>query len=229
MGDPVRQSRRRYADRRDAGKVLGAMMHDYRESGNVTVLGLPRGGVPVADEVADELDAPLDVLVVRKVGLPGQPELAMGAIAAVAGSIETVQNLDITRRWGDVPGRSFADVAAIEEEELRRRQRAYRHGRAALNLDGRLVILVDDGLATGATMRSAVSAVRNEHPDQVVVAVPVGLSGTCAELRKVADDVVCPWEADDLLSIGQAYVDFAQTGDAEVRTILSRASNRGRA
>jgi len=191
------------------------------------VLALPRGGVPVAAEVADALGGALDILVVRKVGVPGQPEVAMGAIASVAGTIETVRNEEVLRqlRMLGWDAAEFDDVAAREATELRRRQEAYRAGRPAPDLAGRTVILVDDGLATGATMRAAVQAVRREDPLRVTVAVPVALGDTAERLRRVADEVVSAWSPEWLRSVGQAYQDFDQTTDDEVRGILSAASD----
>lgn len=217
-----------YRDRRDAGRILAELVAGYRGTPGLLVLALPRGGLPVADEVARRLGASLDILVVRKIGIPGQPEVAMGAMASVAGSIETITNDDVLRQLGR-NGRGdpdFAAVAAREELELRRRQRSYRAGRPVPELTGRTVILVDDGLATGATMRAAVRAARAGHPLRVVVAVPVALAGTESELRDVADDVVCPWSATRLHAVGQAYEAFDQTTDDEVRAILDAAWDR---
>jgi len=214
-----------YADRGDAGRVLARALHSYRRAPGLVVLALPRGGVPVAAVVADELGCPLDILAVRKVGMPDQPELAMGAIASVTEAVETVTNEEVLRqlrrRGRDVSG--FDDVVAREMVELRRRQQAYRAGRPAPELAGRTVILVDDGLATGATMRAAVRAARREKPRRVVVAAPVALGDTASELARVADGVVCPWVAPHLNAVGQAYERFDQTTDAEVRRILDAA------
>lgn len=217
---------RRYADRRDAGRTLASMIQGYRGVGGLLVLGLPRGGLPVADEVARSLDAPLDVLVVRKLGMPGQPEVAMGAIASLAGTIHTVENPAVTGRSPELRP-AFEEVAAAEEKELRRRQQAYRGDRAPLDLRGRVIVLVDDGLATGATMRAAASVVREEGAAKLIVAAPIGLSGACAQLRRLADEVVCAWESDELFSVGQSYRDFTQTSDDEVREILDGAARRG--
>ena len=214
-----------YRDRRDAGRILAELVARYRGTPGLLVLALPRGGLPVADEVARRLGASLDILVVRKIGIPGQPEVAMGAMASVAGSIETVENDDVIRQLGTFGGdrTGFAEVAAREEIELRRRQREYRAGHPALELAGRTVILVDDGLATGATMRAAVQVVRQNDPLRVVVAVPVALGNTELEMRQVADDVVCPWSATGLHAVGHAYEIFDQTTDDEVRAILEDA------
>lgn len=217
-----------YADRRDAGRVLAGLLEDYRGAAGLLVLALPRGGVPVADEVVRRLGGELDILVARKIGVPGQPEVAMGAIASVADAIETTTNDDVVRQlrmlgW-DTAG--FAEVGAREELELRRRQHAYRAGRPAPALEGRTVILVDDGLATGATMRAAVLAARREHPLRLVVAVPVALGDTGSRIRELADDVVCAWSATRLHAVGQAYDEFDQTTDDEVRAMLDAAWGR---
>jgi predicted phosphoribosyltransferase len=217
-----------YADRRDAGRALAELLQGYRDAPGLLVLALPRGGLPVADEVAGALGADLDIVLVRKIGLPTRPEVAMGAMASVAGSIETVVNEDVMRQLraygGD--GAAFAEVAEREEIELRRRQQAYRAGRPAPVLAGRTVILVDDGLATGATMRAAVRAVRAGSPHRIVVAVPVALGNTESELGEVADEVVCRWSARRLHAVGQAYDVFDQTTDDEVRGILDAAWGR---
>lgn len=214
-------NRDRYIDRWDAGEALAEQLQEYRGQNDLVVLGLPRGGVPVAAVVARELDANLDILVVRKIGVPGQPEVAMGAIASVAGSVETVENADVLeqlRRFGIDSG--FEDVAAQELRELKRRQDAYRAGRQPLNVTGRVVILVDDGLATGASMRAAVAATRKENPARLIVAAPVGSNDTCEQLREIADSVVCTWIPGAFHAVGQAYVNFDQTTDDEVRDIL---------
>lgn len=216
-----------YADRRDAGRVLAGLLQDYRDAPGLLVLALPRGGVPVAGEVARLLGADLDILVARKIGVPGQPEVAMGAMAAVAGTIETVENDDVMRQLqrlgSDTAG--FTEVAAREEIELRRRQQAYRGGRPAPDLAGRTVILVDDGLATGATMRAAARAVRREDPLRIIIAAPVALGDTGAAMRQEADEVVCAWSASRFNAVGQAYDTFDQTTDAEVRAILNAADS----
>lgn len=217
-----------YADRGEAGRVLAGLLQHYRGLPGLLVLALPRGGVPVAAEVAGALGGTLDILVVRKVGMPGQPEVAMGAIASVAGTIETVENEEVLRqlraRGWDAAG--FDEVAGREEIELRRRQEAYRAGRPAPDLAGRTVLLVDDGLATGATMRAAVQAVRRDAPARVVVAVPVALGDTSRRLGRVADEVVSAWSPEWMPSVGQAYQRFDQTTDDEVRGILDGAWNR---
>ncbi|MCU1441535.1 MAG: hypothetical protein JWP85_2532 [Rhodoglobus sp.] len=218
----------RFTDRTHAGRELATLVHDRYAGTDALVLALPRGGVPVAFEVAQSLGAELDIVFVRKVGLPHHPELAMGAIASVAGAIETVQNpdvLDLLPRLGLDPD-AFARVAETEKAELERRQLAYRGERPPVRIEGRTVILVDDGLATGATMRAAVAAVRAEHPGRIVVAVPVGLSATADELATVADDVVCAWNGRGLLAVGQAYDRFDQVPDDDVLRLLDEAGDR---
>jgi putative phosphoribosyl transferase len=215
----------RYTDRTHAGRELSALLRDRYAGTDALVLALPRGGVPVAFEVAQSLHAELDIVFVRKVGLPHQPELAMGAIASVAGAIETVQNadiLDLLPRLG-LTSDAFARVAEAEKAELERRQVAYRGQRPPVRIEGRTVILVDDGLATGATMRAAVAAVRAENPGRIVVAVPIALSASAEELATAADEVVCAWNPRALLAVGQAYDRFDQVPDDDVLRILDTA------
>jgi putative phosphoribosyl transferase len=219
---------RRFADRRAAGRALGERLAGRAPgagSGVVIVLGLPRGGVVVAAEVATALGAPLDVLVVRKLGLPGQPELAMGAIAAVGDAVETVR-VDSVLAQVDIDATAFETVRQRELLELRRREAAYRDGRPPLPLADRSVVLVDDGLATGATMRAAVAAVRRQGPLTVTVAVPVGSPRACAALAADVDDVLCLVAPRSFRAVGQAYGDFGQTTDEEVRTVLNGAARR---
>jgi predicted phosphoribosyltransferase len=185
----------------------------------VLVLGLPRGGVPVAFEVARRLGAPLDVFVVRKLGVPGHEELAMGAIAS--GGI-LVLNDDVVRRSG-VSRAQIEHVAARERQELERRERSYRGDASHPDVAGRTVILVDDGLATGSTMRAAVAAVRQEHPRRVVVAVPTAAPEVCDAFREDADDVVCAATPEPFYAVGLWYEDFAQTSDEEVHELLEDA------
>jgi predicted phosphoribosyltransferase len=182
----------------------------------VVVLGLPRGGIPVAHEVAKALTAPLDVFVVRKLGAPLQPELAMGAIAS--GGVR-VLNAEVIRIL-DIPQETIEQVTRREQQELERRERAYRDGRPRVALANHQVILVDDGLATGSTMRAAVAAVRDLHPSRVIVAVPVGAPETCRELATIADEVVCVEMPVPLEAVGTWYRDFSQTTDDEVRDAL---------
>jgi putative phosphoribosyl transferase len=223
---------RRFADRRDAGRVLAVAVrealrrHSAERSEPALVLGLPRGGVVVAAEVAAALPAPLDVLVVRKLGLPWQPELAMGAIAAVGDVVETVRTAPVLAA-AHVAESAFEEVWDAELAELRRREAAYRGNQPACAVHARFVVLVDDGLATGSTMRAAVAAVRRQDPFRIVVAVPVGSPATCAAMAEEVDDVVCLSAPQNFRAVGQAYVDFAPTSDDEVREALGRAAPAG--
>ena len=207
---------RPFADRRAAGRVLAALLQPYAERRDVVVLALPRGGVPVAFEVARALGSPLDLFLVRKLGTPGRRELAMGAIAS--GGVR-VLNEDVIR-WHGLTAADIETVAREEQRELERREAAYRGGRAPVPVEGRTVILIDDGLATGSTMRAAVQAVRLRNPARVVVAVPVGAPQTCEELSAIADEVVCARTPEPFAAVGQWYVDFDQTSDEEVRQLL---------
>jgi putative phosphoribosyl transferase len=211
------RDRARYADRREAGRAVAARLGDYAGRADVVVLGLPRGGIPVAYEVARALNAPLDVFVVRKLGLPGHPELAMGAIAS--GGVR-VLNDDVFRHV-NVPPSAIEAVARAEQMELERRERAYRGARPAIPVGDRIVILVDDGLATGSTMRAAVLAIRRQLPSQIVVAVPVGARETCRAMDEVADEVVCVRMPEPFTAVGLWYDDFGQTTDEEVRQLLA--------
>ncbi|UOY00996.1 phosphoribosyltransferase [Blastococcus sp. PRF04-17] len=214
-------SAQRFADRQAAGRALGERLATSLAGGSgVVVLGLPRGGVVVAAEVAGALGAALDVLVVRKLGLPWQPELAMGAIAAVGGAVETVR-VDAVLRSAAVDDETFERVRARELAELRRREASYRGERAAADVQGRVVVVVDDGLATGATMRAAVVALRRQRPARLVAAVPVGSPSALAALRDDVDEVVCLSAPRSFRAVGQGYADFAETSDAEVRAALS--------
>src|SRR5262249_43786811 len=207
-----------YADRREAGRLLAAGLDRYRGKSDVVVLGLPRGGIPVAYEVATALDAPLDVFVVRKLGMAGHPEFAIGAIAS--GGVQVLSD-EVARSYG-VSDAAIASVVAHERTELERREREYRRG-PMIDLRSRIAILVDDGLATGASMRAAVHAVRALGPARVVVAVPVGSPGTCEELRDIADEIVCARTPERFSAVGQWYRDFSQTSDDEVRALLQAA------
>lgn len=209
----------RYANRTDAGRRLATYLSKYAGRRDVIVLALPRGGVPVGHEVAQALNAPLDVFVVRKLGLPWQEELAVGAIAS-GGAV--VLNDDVVRISG-ITRDQLDRVTRAEEAELHRREQQYRGDRAFPDLRGKTVILVDDGLATGATMRAAVEALRREGPSSVVVAVPVAASETCQRLQSIADDVICAMTPDPFEAVGLWYDDFSQTTDAEVQDLLSRA------
>ncbi len=206
-------------DRAAAGQLLAENLEEYRSRPDVIVLALPRGGVPVAAVIADALGARLDLMLVRKLGLPAHRELAMGAIAA--GGIR-VLNDDVVRMH-DVSVATIDAVASTEARELARRDQAYRAGRPWPQLRGQCVILVDDGLATGATMRAAVDAVRQQQAAEIVVAVPVAPADTVRQLAHLADRVVCPFTPEPLYAIGQWYVDFDQTSDEQVLCLLRRA------
>jgi predicted phosphoribosyltransferase len=208
--------RRPFKDRGEAGRVLAESLRKFAGRDDVLVLALPRGGVPVAYEVAAALGAPLDLFLVRKLGTPGHRELAMGAIAS--GGVR-VLNEDVVRWYGITPAEIEA-VALEEQRELERREAAYREGRAPVPVEGRIVILIDDGLATGSTMRAAVQAVKLRKPKHVVVAVPVGAPQTCDELSMIADEVDCARTPEPFAAVGQWYLDFDQTTDDEVRELL---------
>jgi putative phosphoribosyl transferase len=208
---------RRFLDRSEAGQRLAELLTKYAHQPGVLVVALPRGGVPVAREVARALDCPLDVLIVRKLGVPEQPELAMGAIAS-GGVCELNSQIIRQRR---VSPEDVQEVIRAETRELSRRERAYRGDRAPLDVRGRTAILVDDGLATGTTMRAAVSALRALGAGRIIVAVPVGSPDACRQLAREADEVVCLLRPADLAAISQWYHDFRQTSDQEVRDLLS--------
>lgn len=212
--------RKRFVDRVDAGHQLAAELINFPRQ-NTIVLGLPRGGVPVAAVVAEELDVPLDVIVVRKVGVPAQPELAMGAIASIAGAVVTVQNDDVLRTMGTDALHQFEQVAARETVELLRRHEVYRAGLPTLDVRGKDVILVDDGIATGSTMRAAVSALASSGTASVTVAVPVCATESRLEFEQRVDRVVCVSEPTPFWAVGQAYANFTQTSDDEVRRLLT--------
>ena len=209
---------RAFADRRDAGRVLASSLRKYAGRNDVIVLALPRGGVPVAYEVATSLGAPLDVFLVRKLGTPGHRELAMGAIAS--GGVRVLN--DEVVHWYGISDAAIESVAREEAEELARREREYRDERPAPVLTNRIVILVDDGLATGSTMRAAAQAVRVQSPAAVVVAVPVGSRQTCMELSPLVDEVICARMPEPFAAVGQWYLDFHQTEDSEVRELLNK-------
>src|SRR3989441_4356916 len=212
----------RFADRADAGRALAGRLKPLAGKRDVVVLGLPRGGVPVAQEIARRLGAPLDVFVVRKLGVPGHEELAMGALAS--GGVQ-VLNHDLIDQLGIPP--SAVEAATLREQnELERRERAYRGTRPAPDLRGKTVVLVDDGLATGTTMRAAVEAVRAQHPARIIVAVPVAARASCEELAEVADEVLCGRTPEPFRAVGLWYDDFEQTSDAEVGAILAQAQDR---
>ncbi|MCS7314320.1 MAG: phosphoribosyltransferase [Bryobacterales bacterium] len=214
----------RYRDRREAGQRLAERLLDYRDRPDVVVLGLPRGGVVVAYEVARRLHAPLDVFVVRKLGAPGQQELAMGAIAS--GGVR-VLNPAVVEVWG-IPSRVIEEVTGQELYELERRERIYRGGRPLMQLEGRTVILVDDGIATGATMRAAVAALRKLNPARIVAAAPTAAPQACELLASEADEVVCDITPDPFYSVSLWYEDFTQHSDEEIRELLERAAREPR-
>ena len=209
-------------NRQTAGQVLAEALKSQAGRDDVIVLALPRGGVPVAAEIARALDAPLDVMLVRKLGVPGYPELAMGAIAS--GGVR-VMNDEVVR----YSGAGEADIEAVVEaegRELARRERVYRGDRPWPDLKGRCVILVDDGLATGATMHAAIDAVRAQQPGRIVVAVPVAPPDTVRALEPLVDEVVCPLQPESFMAIGQWYRDFTQTSDAEVLGLLKELAEK---
>jgi len=217
------RQRRVFRDRRDAGQVLAGLLERFRDRSDVVVLALPRGGVPVGYEVARALGAPLDVFLVRKLGVPGQEELAMGAIAS--GGVVVV-NDDVVRGLG-IPADVLQRVAEREGQELLRRERAYREGRPPPEVAGKVVILVDDGLATGSSMRAAIQALRRLGPAGIVVAVPAAPSSTCEELSAEVDEVVCATTPSPFVAVGASYWDFTQTTDEEVRDLLRAAATTG--
>src|SRR5437870_5579188 len=209
-----------YKDRIDAGRQLATRLSNYTNRHDVLILALPRGGVPVAYEVARALHAPLDIFLVRKLGVPGHEELAMGAIAS--GGIR-VLNEDLVRALR-IPAEVIDAVAAEEQQELKRRERAYRGDRPTPQVRGKTVILIDDGLATGSTMRAAVAALRQQGPARIVVAVPVGAPETCAEFQEEADESICARTPEPFYAVGLWYSDFSQTTDEEVHDLLERAA-----
>ena len=211
-----------FRDRTEAGELLAERLHAYERAPNAIVLALPRGGVPVGYEIAGKLGLPLDVFVVRKLGVPGQRELAMGAIAS--GGVR-VLNQEVLRAMPAAAAK-VADVTAQETREVERRERDYRQGRPPPELEGRVVILVDDGLATGATMLAAIAALQHKDPAKIVVAVPVCPPETLAEIKRVADETVILFAPDWFRGVGQFYDDFAQLSDESVRLLLARAAER---
>ena len=208
-----------YFDRRHAGRELARHLKDYADRDDVVVLGLPRGGVPVAFEVAQALHVPLDVFLVRKLGMPGNEEYAMGAIAS--GGVRVL--VDEAVRYFDIDPNVIDTAAERETRELQRREQLYRGDRPQPALDGTISIVVDDGLATGASMRAAVTALRRLHPARIVVAVPVAAEDACEQLRTQADEVVCPETPAGFCGVGQWYQDFSQTSDDEVQQLLQEA------
>jgi putative phosphoribosyl transferase len=210
----------RYQDRAAAGRALARRLMKHANRPDVLVLALPRGGVPVAYEVARALRVPLDVYVVRKLGVPGHEELAMGAIAT--GGVR-VLNPEVLRML-DIPPEVVDAVAARELRELERRERVYRDDRPPPDVRGKTVILIDDGLATGATMRAAVAALRAQGPARIVVAAPVASPDTCADLGREVDEIICAETPDPFYGVGWWYEHFDQTTDAEVHDLLARAN-----
>jgi len=208
-----------FADRTQAGSQLGQALRAYAGRSDVVILALPRGGVPVAFEIMKAINATLDLMLVRKLGTPGQEELAMGAIAA--GGVQLL-NPDIVESLR-IPAAAIEAVAKRERKELERRQRAYRGDRPFPDVTQRCVILVDDGLATGATMRTAIKALRQQHPARIVVAVPVAPPETILTLQQEADEVICLATPRPFWAIGQWYLDFPQVSDEEVKDLLQRA------
>lgn len=209
----------RFRNRAEAGRVLAEHLRKYAGRDDVVVLGLPRGGVPVAFEVATALEAPFDVFLVRKVGVPGYEEFALGALASGGTG---VLNEELVKSLG-IPREVVAAEVAKETRELQRRERAYRGDRPPPDVAGRTVIVVDDGLATGSTMLAAVQALRERGPARIVVAVPVADPAVCASLRAVADEVVCARTPRPFYAVGAWYDDFGQTSDDEVRELLAQA------
>lgn len=209
-----------FRDRREAGRMLGDLVRLSVADVGALVLGLPRGGVPVAFEVARALRVELDIFLVRKIGMPGEEELALGAIAS--GGIR-VLNQDLVR-YLRVPAEAIEEIAGREQTELERRERAFRGGRPPISVTGRAVVLVDDGLATGASMQAAIRAVRPLGAKSVVVAVPVAARSTCREFRSRADLVICAATPDPFGSVGAWYEDFSQTTDEEVHSLLREAA-----
>lgn len=208
-----------FKDRHDAGKQLAGRLSRYAGDTHAVVLALPRGGVPVAFEVAAALRFPLDVFLVRKLGVPGHEELAMGAVASGGIRVlneEVIQSLSISEK-------QIAAVATQEEQELRRRQAAYRGDRPEPQIEGKTIILIDDGVATGASMRAAVAAIRKTGPTRIVVAVPTAASETCEAFGREVEEMICLHTPQPFYSVGQWYEDFSQTTDREVVDLLRRA------
>jgi putative phosphoribosyl transferase len=211
-----------FQDRKDAGRQLAFRLTDYANRSNLLVLGLPRGGVPVAYEVARELHAPLDVFLVRKLGVPGQEELAMGAIAS--GGVRVI-NEDVVSQL-HIPDSVIDAVAKQELRELERREVAYRGDRPSPDVKDQIAILIDDGLATGSTMRAAALALRKQKPAQLVIAVPVAAAQTCDEFRGLVDEIICDETPEPFYGVGLWYEDFSQTSDEEVRELLMRVPRK---
>jgi putative phosphoribosyl transferase len=210
-----------FHNRTEAGKLLAEQLMTYANSNDVLVLALPRGGVPVAFEVASALHAPLDVIIVRKLGVPWQEELAMGAIAT--GGVRILNN-DVVQ-FLDIPDEVINKIAAQEQQELERRERLYRGERSVYDIHGRTVILVDDGIATGATMHAAVVALKQRQPTRIIIAVPTAAPSTCDEFAAEVDELVCVIRPEPFIAVGYWYREFAQTSDEEVRSLLAQANH----
>jgi putative phosphoribosyl transferase len=212
----------RFKDRREAGRALARLLAPYASRDDLIVLALPRGGVPVAFEIAEALDAPLDVFMVRKLGVPGQEEVAMGAIAS--GGVR-VLSPGLLRQLR-VAAHELERVTLEEQRELERRERSYRGDLPAIDVRNRTVILVDDGIATGSSVRAAVAALRQRGPRRILIAAPVAPPETARQLRTIADEVICAAEPDPFLAVGRFYENFDQTSDEEVRELLALARDR---
>jgi putative phosphoribosyl transferase len=229
LTDQVKRGRatmkeRRFRNRVEAGQRLASRLTVYANRPDVLVMALPRGGVPVAYEVAKALHAPLDVIIVRKLGVPGQEELAMGAIAS--GGV-CILNDDVVRMLA-VPEKMINTVVAYERHELERREHLYRGNRPAYEVHGRTIIIVDDGMATGATMRAAIAAMKQQQPIRIIIAVPVAASATCDELAAQGDEVVCVFRQENFHAVGFWYTHFSQTTDEEVIDLLEQAARERR-
>jgi predicted phosphoribosyltransferase len=210
-----------FQDRSDAGRQLAAQLTAYRDRPDVLVLALPRGGVPVAYEVARALGAPLDLIIVRKLGLPGHEELAMGAVSSNGVPVLNDEVVDAF----EISPETIARTAGLERQEIERMDKTYRGGRPAPDVRGRTVIVVDDGLATGSTMRAAVRALRQQQPARIVVAVPVAALATCEQLKHDVDEIVCTETPANFYAVGLWYADFAQVSDEQLCELLERARN----
>jgi predicted phosphoribosyltransferase len=213
-----------FRDRTDAGKYLATKLLSYKDRQDVLVLALPRGGVPVAFEVAQVLRVPLDIFLVRKLGVPGHEELAMGAISTGGVRVLNEDTVDYLR----IPEHIIDSIAAEELKELKRRERAYRGNRPEPDVKGKTVILIDDGLATGSTIRAAAQALRQQQPARIIVAVPVSAPETCDEYRIGVDEIICAVTPEPFVGVGMWYLDFSQTTDEEVRDLLERARGEKR-
>lgn len=211
----------KFMDRHEAGKILADQLKQYAKKDTTIVLALPRGGVPVAYEIARQLSLPLDIFIVRKLGVPGHEELAMGAIAT--GDI-TVFNDDILQHL-NIPKSAIEQVIQFEKKELRRRDSTYRENKPFPSLEGKTIILVDDGIATGATMRVAIKALQQKNPASIVIAVPVAAFSTYEELSRLVDKIFCPLIPHELYAVGSWYENFSQTSDKEVFELLKKIKN----